>query len=164
MNVFSKPFHEVTFKDVTEFCAQKYPESITLDYKQAIPKDLAKHFATFSNTLGGVIIVGVEEDPQTGLPLKWEGMPNEGKLIERINQFATNVRPLPTYDVRMTDEVNGKVFVLINILEGDNPSYHANGDPTVWLRTGNISTPLRQPDREERERMVKKKARMASLS
>jgi hypothetical protein len=157
LNVFSKPFDKITFDDVAEFCKQKHPESTTLDYKQAMPRDLAKHFATFSNTLGGVIIIGVEEDPKTGLPHKWDGVDNDAKLIERVNQFAANVIPLPTYSVRLTDEVDGKCFLLISILEGDVAPYLANGDPTVWLRTGNTSTPLRQANRDELVRMVEKK-------
>ena len=159
MNPFNKPFQDVTFADVVKFCEQQHPESTTLDYKQAMPKDLAKHFATFSNTLGGVIIIGVEEDPKTGLPLKWEGIANDGKQIERINQFAGNVAPLPTFSVRATDDVSGKVFVLVNILEGDVPPYTTHGDPTVWLRTGNTSTPLRQAERDELARMADKKTR-----
>jgi len=157
MNIFQKPFENITFDDVVDFCKKKHPESTTLDYKQALPRDLAKHFATFSNTLGGVIIVGVEEDPATGVPLQWEGLANDGKLLERVNQFAANVDPLPTFNARVTDEKNSKVFLLINILEGDAPPYLPNGDPTVWLRTGNISKPLQQPDREELQRMVEKK-------
>src|SRR5260370_4430740 len=157
MNPFSQPFNEVAFNDVGAFWKQKHPESTTLDYKKDVPRDLAKHFATFSNTLGGMIIVGVEEAPATGEPLMWEGVINEGKLLERVNQFAANVNPIPTYNVRLTDEKNNKIFLLINILEGDAQPYLANGDPTVWLRTGNISRPLRQADREELVRMVEKK-------
>lgn len=159
MNPFNKSFQEITFKDVEDFCKQQHPESTTLDYKQAMPKDLAKHFATFSNTLGGVIIIGVEEDPKTGLPLEWEGVANDAKLIERVNQFAANVAPLPTFSVRSTDDVKGKVFILINILEGDMPPYTTHNDPTVWLRTGNTSTPLRQAERDELARMEAKKTR-----
>jgi hypothetical protein len=157
MNVFSKPFNQITFEDVVEFCKQKHSESTTLDYKKELPRDLDKHFATFSNTLGGVIIIGVEEDSSSGVPLKWEGVANDSKLIERVNQFAANVNPLPSYDVRLTDEKNKKVFLLISILEGDAPPYLANSEPTVWLRTGNISKPLRQAEREELVRMVEKK-------
>jgi hypothetical protein len=158
MNPFNKPFQNITFQDVADFCALQRPESTTLDYKQAMPKDLAKHFATFSNTLGGVILIGVEEDSKTGLPLKWDGVTNDAKLIERVNQFAGNVTPLPSFNVRTTDQVSGKVFVLINILEGDVPPYNTNNDPTIWLRTGNTSTPLRQAERDELVRMVDKKA------
>jgi Schlafen, AlbA_2 len=157
VNVFAKAFPEVTFDDVEAFCAQKHPESTTLDYKRQLPNDLAKHFAMFSNTLGGMIIVGVEEDPATGNPLRWEGLANDRRLLERTNQFAANVRPFPSYNARLTNEVNGKVFLLINVLEGDAPPYLTINDPTVRLRTGNVSTPLRQADRDELVRMVEKK-------
>ena len=99
----------------------------------------------------------MEEDRRTGLPAKCEGVSNDGKLLERANQFAANVSPLPSYSARLTDEVNGKVFLLISILEGDAPPYLANNDPTVWQRTGNVSTPLRQANRDELVRMVEKK-------
>jgi predicted HTH transcriptional regulator len=140
MNPFSKPFHEVNFDDVKEFCEQKYPESTTLDYKKDLPRDLAKHFATFSNTLGGTIIIGVEEDPDTGQPLKWDGISNDGKLIEHISQFAANVIPLPSYIARLTNEQNGKVFGLINIIEGDAQPYHANSDMRQSLELFAAST------------------------
>lgn len=57
-----------------------------------------------------------------------------------MHQFANNVRPLPTYAVRATDEVNGKVFLLIRINEGGAPPYRPMNDPTVYLWTGNITT------------------------
>ena len=55
---------------------------------------------------------------------------------------------MPTYNVRVTDEVNGKVFLLIRINEGGAPPYTSVNDPTVYLRTGNITTPLRPADAE----------------
>ena len=129
-----------------EFCDQQIVESTELDYKQVVPRDLTKHFAAMSNRFGGLIIIGVEEDPQTGLPSKYEGIVNDGKLIDRVHQFANNVRPLPSYHVRTTDEVGGKVFLLIGISEGGAPPYTPKNDPTVYLRTGNITTPLERAD------------------
>jgi hypothetical protein len=38
-----------------------------LDYKKVISRDLTKHFAAMSNQRGGLIRIGVEEDPTTGL-------------------------------------------------------------------------------------------------
>jgi hypothetical protein len=140
MDLLAQDFGTITFQDVVDFCKQKIVENTELDYKQVIPKDLAKHFAAMSNRYGGLIIVGVEEDPQTGLPVKYEGIVNDGKQIDRVHQFANNVRPLPTYHVRVTDEVNGKVFLLIRINEGGAPPYRAINDPTVYIRTGNITT------------------------
>jgi hypothetical protein len=146
MDLLTQEFSTITFQDVVDFCNQKIVENTELDYKQKIPKDLTKHFSAMSNRYGGLIIVGVEEDPQTGVPLKCEGIVNDGKQVDRIHQFANNVRPLPTYEVRTTDEVNGKVFLIVRISEGGAPPYTSVNDPTVYLRTGNITTPLRQAD------------------
>src|SRR6476469_7751648 len=123
MSLHNKPFHKITFQDVVDLCDAETLESVTLDYKAVLPRDLSKHFATFSNTLGGLIIIGVEEDPKTGKPFKYEGISFESKLIDQIHQHASNVIPYPTFEVRPTDEVNGKVFILIRILEGDQPPY-----------------------------------------
>lgn len=146
MDLLAQDVNTITFQDVVAFCNQQIVESTELDYKQIIPRDLTKHFAAMSNRFGGLIIVGVEEDPQTGLPVMYEGLVNDGKLIDRVHQFANNVRPLPSYHVRTTDEVDGKVFVLIRISEGGAPPYTPKNDPTVYLRTGNITTPLERAD------------------
>jgi hypothetical protein len=148
MDLLAQPFDTITFQDVVDFCDQKIVENTVLDYKLVTPNGLAKHFAAMSNRYGGLIIVGVEEDSQTGKPSRYEGIADDGKEIDRVHQLANNVRPLPTYDVRATDAVNGKVFLLIRINEGGAPPYTQVNDPTVYLRTGNITTPLRQADAE----------------
>ena len=102
---------------------------------------LPKHFASFSNTRGGLIIVGVEEDDK-GLPVKWEGVKNEGKLIDRVHQNASNIDPIPNYETCITDEKNGRVFLLIRIFEGDQTPYYVQNDSNIWVRTGNISKPI----------------------
>jgi len=146
LDLLAQDINTITFQDVVEFCDQQIVESTELDYKQILPRDLTKHFAAMSNRFGGLIIGGVEEDPQTGLPSKYEGLVNDGKLIDRVHQFANNVRPLPSYHVRTTEEVGGKVFLLIRISEGGAPPYTPKNDPTVYLRTGNITTPLERAD------------------
>jgi hypothetical protein len=165
VNLLAKNIHDITFDDVVEFCKQKVIEGTQLDYKLKMPKDLAKHFATFSNTQGGLIIIGVGEDTK-GLPTTFDGVPNDGKLIDQVHQFAANVTPLPTYTVRTIDEQKGNVFILVRIDEGAAAPYTTLNDPTVWIRTGNISTPA---SREELLRLANKKgdaetARNANLT
>ena len=140
MDLFAQDFGSITFQDVVDFCDQRIVENTELDYKQELPKDLSKHFAAMSNRYGGLIIVGVAEDSSTGLPITYEGVVNDGKQIDRVHQFANRVRPLPTYRARMTNEVNGKVFLLIRVNEGGAPPYRVNNDPTIYLRTGNVTT------------------------
>jgi hypothetical protein len=146
MDLLTQDFATITFEDVMEFCDQHIVESTILEYKREITRDLAKHIAAMSNRLGGLIIVGVEEGSRTGTPSKYEGIQNDGKLIERVHQHANNVRPLPTYNVRTTNEIAGKVFLLVKIDEGGAPPYTPTNDPTVYLRTGNITTPLGPAD------------------
>lgn len=153
INLLARNIHEITFDDVVDFCEQKVLESVQLDYKQSVPGDLAKHFATFSNTQGGLIIIGVGEDAK-GLPTTCDGVVNDGKLVDRIHQIAANVTPLPTYDVCITDEQGGKVFILVRIDEGAATPYNTLNNPTVWIRTGNVSTPA---SREELLRLANKK-------
>jgi hypothetical protein len=60
-----------------------------------------------------------------------------------------NVEPIPNYEIYTTNEKNEKVFVLIRIQEGDNTPYYVQNDSNIWVRTGNISTPIdiASPDR-----------------
>ncbi|MCD4811030.1 ATP-binding protein [bacterium] len=141
MNYLRKEIREITSSDIINFCKEKYPEGVNLDYKkEASAKGLAKHFAAFSNTRGGDIIIGVEEDSETGVPIKWEGVKNEKKIIESINQSASNVDPLPTYSCHVTDPLEkGKVFVVIRISEGDATPYYVYDDNNIYIRSHNIT-------------------------
>lgn len=164
MEILNKPIKSFNFDDIVEFCRQGHIEGLQLDYKKKLPaKGLAKHFAAFSNTRGGVIIIGVEEEEKTGIPKAWEGVKNEGKLIDRIHQFAANVEPLPLYEVHVTDEKNGKIFLLVRIFEGDRTPYYVQNDANLWVRTGNISNSIdiASPDAAELLFGKKEKAKVA---
>lgn len=163
INLLNLDFDQITFEQVSDFCQQKVIEHIQLDYKKALPPKLAKHIAAFSNTKGGLIVVGVEEDSKTGEPKKWEGVAKDGKLIDQVYQQAANVVPYPTIKVRFTNEISGKAFLLIRIVEGGAPPYHTVSDPTIWVRTGNISTPLDSARQTDLDRLYKKKDKAEGL-
>lgn len=142
MDILNKPINSFKFADVVDFCTQKKPEGWQIDYKREFPKDLTRHISAFSNTRGGIIIMGVEEDRDTGLPKAWEGVSDAAKLVERVYQEASNVEPFPSIDVVKTNEVNGKAFILIRVFEGANTPYYAQNDGRIWVRTGNIKNPI----------------------
>ncbi|HEY5268501.1 MAG TPA: ATP-binding protein [Candidatus Saccharimonadales bacterium] len=157
MDILNKPITSMSFADIVDFCKLKVIEGVSLEYKQDFPKDLAKQFVTFSNTQGGLIIIGISEDPKTGLPEKWDGIDATTKPIDRVYQIAANVIPFPSFEVTTTDEVGGKVFVLIRVREGMAPPYVTNSDPTPWVRTGNISTPIGAANRDELLQLMTKR-------
>lgn len=141
MDILSKPINTFSFEDVVAFCQKGYPEGVEIDYKKEYPqKGLQKHFASFANTRGGVVVLGVEEDIKTGKPVKWDGIPDDVKLTEKANQEACNISPLPSVFVHKTSpSKDGKVFILIRVFEGDKTPYYVQNDPNIWIRTGNIS-------------------------
>ncbi|MCX6706470.1 MAG: ATP-binding protein, partial [Candidatus Woesebacteria bacterium] len=123
-------------------CGEKNKEGIQLDYKRDLPSNLPKHIVAFANTRGGIIIIGVEEDKKTGVPVKWEGIKSDAKLIEKIWQLISNITPLPGCEVWMTDSKADMSFILIRILEGSQTPYYAFNDSNLWVRTGNVSNPI----------------------
>lgn len=141
MEFLRKPIHELTFEDVSTFCEQSVSEGIQLDYKKELSaKGLSKHFAAFSNARGGLIIIGVQENSLNGKPITWDGVDPDGKLEDRIHQYAANVDPLPLYEVHCTNpNESGNVFLLIRIFEGDRTPYYVINDANIHMRTGNIT-------------------------
>lgn len=164
MEILNKSIDTFSFQNVVEFCKLGYREGTQIDYKLDLPKDsLARHFAAFSNTLGGVIIIGVEEDKKTGIPVAWNGVDNDAKRIERIYQWAGDVEPHPLYKVHATNEENGKIFILVRIYEGDRTPYYVQNNANIWIRTGNVGNPIdtSSPDWTELLFGKKEKAQIA---
>jgi len=155
VNLVNENVQTITFEQVQDFCQLGVIENLQLDYKMNKPQDISKHIAGFSNAIGGLIIIGVGEDAHSA-PRTWNGINNEDKLTDWVHQMASQVVPLPTYDVAVTDEVAGKVFLLIRIYEGQYAPYVTLSDPTVWVRTGNIRTELKSANREDLLRLVNK--------
>lgn len=164
MNLFKDQLVGVTFDDVVAFCGEGNREGWQLDYKRDLPNDgLAKFFAAFSNTRGGLIIIGVEEDRQTGLPSAWRGITGIAHSVERIHQWASNVDPKPNYVVHVTTENRGRAFVLIRINEGSMTPYYVQNDPRVYVRTGNVTPSIDLASPDMLELLVKKKEKADNL-
>jgi hypothetical protein len=166
MDILTKPIQSFKFEDIVAFCKENVPEGWQIDYKEDFPRNgFKKHFAAFSNTRGGVIIIGVKEDVKSGVPIAWEGVEKNAEQIRKIHQAAGNVEPIPSYEVFETNEVNGKCFVLIRINEGDKTPYYVQNDFNVWVRTGNISNPISiaSPDGLELLSGKKEKAEKARM-
>lgn len=143
MDLLRKPLNTFSFADIVSFCQQREREGIQLEYKRDLTTgSVPKSIAAFSNTRGGVIIIGIDENRTTGLPSAWNGIPNNGQNVDRIHQWASNVDPLPNYEVYMTNAQSGNVFIIVRVFEGDNTPYYVHNDSHLWVRTGNVSTPI----------------------
>ena len=94
MHLYGATIASITWDDVDRFCQQGTAENTYLDYKTDFPSDLAKSIAAMANTLGGIILIGVDEtdDGKPRLPLL--GIDNDRGLDERVlNTILDSMTP-----------------------------------------------------------------------
>lgn len=106
--LWGKNYSSIEFEDIERIVESKVSENRTLDYKKEINlvkdknrKELLFDIASFTNSEGGVIIYGIEEEKDnnqnnTGIPAKISGIEtaNIDKLILAIDDLVkTSIEP-----------------------------------------------------------------------
>jgi hypothetical protein len=134
--MFEKPLYEITFTDVASFCAEKQPATVQLDYVPSLEvEDVPRRIAAMANTFGGYLIVGVASNARTSRPSSCRGIIDDSHLGEHLARCMRAVRPYPHCAFHKTTSKNGRVFVVIHVLEGRYGPYYVAGEAqTVWLR------------------------------
>lgn len=113
-------------------------ENETVEFKSVVPteeksrKKLAKSIAAFANGEGGVLIVGVEDDP-----VKIVGLKNVRTERDRLNHLLNDVLvPGPPYKV-LIQKVDGRQLLIVEVKKGDSPPYGIDkGNPSYYVRRG----------------------------
>lgn len=153
MDIFTKPLSDITFQDVVDYCARQVPENLSLDYKREIANEgLAKTIAAMANTLGGVIIVGAEEDKNSKPLDPATGMVFEPRLGDRISDIIWgNINPPLPIEVKICDPVGGKTFAVLRVPQSNATPHAIRGNTEVYYRTSKGSQPesLAEVDRIE---------------
>lgn len=141
--LYSKPINEITWDNIVEFCEQQIPEGAYLDYKQDFPKNLEKTISALSNTLGGIILIGVSEDDENKPVLPLKGIQFRRGLSERVmNIILTNIAPpvFPEIQVSPNSDMT-KAIVVIRIPQSHETPHAITDNTRVYLRTGNRNNP-----------------------
>ncbi len=73
------PLEKISFSDIDQFVQQKWSEGKSIDYKRDAygnrdedKKELLKDVSSFANTIGGDILIGIDEDK--GVPIGIPGI------------------------------------------------------------------------------------------
>ena len=107
---------------------------------------LAAEMCAFSNSEGGIILVGLEDDGEI------TGMSN--KQVSQLNQMISNAASQkidpPVHVTTETVLLDEKVIMLIKIPQGTNKFYMANGKD-IWIKLG---ADKRRAKREELQRLL----------
>lgn len=141
--LYQKAIDKIDWNDVETFCQERIAEGTYLDYKQGFPNDLERIIAAMANTLGGLILIGVEEDKESKPVLPLKGVPFERGLSERVmNIILTNITPPVFPEIQVCPDPTGKnAIVVIRVHESDETPHAIMKNTRVYLRTGNRNNP-----------------------
>ena len=158
--LFTKEITSITFEDVISFCKEQNPESFNLDYKQDFPQDLEKTISAFANTMGGLVIIGIEDaDSKPKLPVI--GLPYKEGYRERVNSIILgNIYPPVFPEIQVCPPINNKTFVVIRVPQSNMTPHYIRHRTKAYVRTDDITHPetLATADRIEWLRDRRKKS------
>lgn len=143
---FNKPFHSVGYEDVVAFCKRQLPEGKQLDYKYLLPKNyekFAKTIASFANALGGLIILGVQDDKNDKPCPPFTGIAYHEKMRNTIEDIIkVYIDPVVFVDINIcVNATNDKMFVLIQIPQSNLTPHLVGKLKRAYIRTGQSSRP-----------------------
>jgi hypothetical protein len=146
----------LSYSDLAAFLALNMRETELYDYKYDFPKDgaiLAKTLAAFANTAGGVLLVGVAQDKNTGGPWKVVGVDgSENELIERVRQIALrNVFPALPIEAKAIpipdgQKAAGRLVLVVRVHASPQAPHVMVDTNAIYVRTGDISHPEKFPE------------------
>lgn len=140
--IYTSVIDQITWEDIVEFCQQGRTEDAYLDYKRDFPSDLASTISAMANTIGGVIIIGVQEDAESKPVLPVAGIDFTRGLEERVtNIILGNIVPPVFPEIRVCLNSENRALVLIRIQQSENAPHAVSKNTKVYLRTGNVNKP-----------------------
>lgn len=143
-NIFGKKLTNVTTDDVRAFCQKQNKEGINLDYKKdfSSPKKIAKTIASMANTLGGWIVIGVEDTGDDKPKLPVDGLEYDKQLALTVtNLVIDNISPpsLPIVHVCDPDKKN-KTFVILYVQESKDAPHWLFNENKLCVRLADRSS------------------------
>lgn len=157
------PQRPITLDDVRAFCAT-FDEGYRVEYKSVLDASvrgkIPKVIASFGNSNGGVLVIGVSTVNGVAQP------PFEGFLPSSREEFALTIEniclqeiypPLLPQTTVVKSDVAGKVFVIIEVDESAQAPHAIENSRKVYVRTGNASNPYDLADVELVLELVKRR-------
>lgn len=156
MNLFTTDLErDLTYVAVAEFLRLEVPEAERpqegelLDFSETFPTDIGDVVTAFSNTYGGLVILGVgqKKHGQLAVPSAITGLEaSKGEMRSRIiNTILTTVQPRPTFSAGVVSLENnsGRCIAVIRVEQGVDPPYMFTRDHRnkVSVRIGDSNQP-----------------------
>lgn len=146
-NPFDKPLNQILYSDLEGLRESKVAEGFFVEYKSQMPssRDLAKAMGSFANTHGGLLIIGVEDEPNTNVPVEFPGI--DLSVSKNPKEFVRNValtglHPTPMFAsyVVLRPGDSKRAILIVEIPESFQTP-HITSDGRIYRRTGEGSDP-----------------------
>lgn len=140
ININNKPWERLRFSDIEKLLSVDDDETFFFEFKsdEESPAKLIKEVSAFSNTYGGYILLGVNDDKTIGGCTKW----TEQRIHATIHDSIT---PVPDFDVKMLKSKD-KTVLVIKIEEGNLPPYITNKGQ-IFERISSGSFPINNSEK-----------------
>ena len=155
--MFTKSKDEIAFKDVENFC-HEFGEGVRVEYKREIVH-IPKIVSSFSNTLGGIFLIGAETDDMNQVVFPIQGVSKKPGIEEQILQSAlTGIYPAIIPEVIIVDIPNSNnVVVVVRIDESVQAPHAIHKSTKTYIRTGSITQPYELADTDRIAYMFKRR-------
>jgi hypothetical protein len=164
MHILNVPTDDLDYAAVQRFLALKRRETLLHDYKEKMPDGykLAKTVAAFANTHGGVLLIGVSQDPAggPGVPVGMVGTPDDLRL-QAESAVLDNAFPYIGPDVAVVpipagEPGAGKSIVVVRTFESLRAP-HVMADGAIYSRVEDSSKPERYTDLRRIEYLLERR-------
>ena len=164
--MFLRPLSELEFSHVETFC-KEFSEGIRVEYKSGMISNIPKAISAFANTLGGILIIGVEVEKVSNrvkFPIK--GMNKEKGIEDKIiNSSLKGIYPSIVPEVRVLDvpDQKDKVIVVIKVHESIEAPHAIQNSSRIYIRTGSQSQPYELAEIDRIEYLLKRRSKPEAL-
>ncbi|MBQ2903127.1 MAG: ATP-binding protein [Clostridia bacterium] len=164
ININNKSWEKLRFSDIEKVLSGSDDETFFFEFKNdnESPSKLIKEISAFSNTYGGYIFLGINDDKTVGGCKQW----TEQRIHTTIHDSIT---PIPDFDVKKFKS-NGKFVFVIKINEGSLPPYITNKGQ-IYERVSSGSFPIKDSakltqlyhKREDQLKRIKNKIELENI-
>ncbi|HBV98163.1 MAG: hypothetical protein JL50_00355 [Peptococcaceae bacterium BICA1-7] len=158
INFFNKPVEQLERGDLDLLARNEIAEGLYMEYKEDFPHNLAKIVASFANTFGGWILIGVDARNPQNMPLAFPGIELTGGPKDRLRHICRDgINPVPLFTSKIVDlpESPGRGVLVARIEESSYPP-HITRDGRIYRRNGEGSDPAPETDRYILDRLFEK--------
>jgi len=168
LSLYSKKINNVTFNDIRSFVDIGLREDVRLDYKEDFPSNLAKIVTAFSNTAGGIVLIGVRASRDTNQPEVITGVPLIVGLEEKVTNITmSNIRPPVSPEVKICPyksnanlAADDRAVIIVRVSESNIAPHSETSNNSIWVRNHNVCN---QASLDIIEKLLEKRDRRNSL-